>query len=230
MKTDKIVNEKMKLKWAKKEGNYVQVDNRMKSTARATAAAICRLGHIVSGQRVIELGCGHGRIAEAVATIVNGLEYTGVDFTQALLDEFVLQNSGLVKSHALHCADIHSLPFNDAQFDIAFSSRVFQYLENPVTALREAHRTLRKGSRAVIAVPNRLNPLKAFYADPRLVSPYLLAHWFKECGFCDIRAGSCIFWPYPAGWNSVFFRLELLRYIPGVHLLGGAAIVSGIKQ
>ncbi len=201
----------------------------MSCTVRATVEAFKRYGKIKSADRVIELGCGHGRVAEGLASIIPDIDYTGVDFTQELLDEFTLGANNSARSVSLVCADICELPFEDNQFDVAVSTRVFQYLIDPVVALAEAHRVLRKQGRLVIAVPNKLNPLKALFREKRLHTHMEVASWFKNCGFKDIQAGSCIFSPRAAAWDSWLYRFELLGKILGFRLLGGAAIVSGTK-
>lgn len=201
----------------------------MSCTVRATVEAFVRLAKIEPGDKLIELGCGHGRAAEALANVIADLEYTGVDFTQALLDKFTLTGSSLIKEISLVCADISQMPFGENEFDVAVSTRVFQYLPDPVAGLTEAKRVLRKGGRAVVAVPNALNPIQALTYRNRLYSPRDVARWFQKCGFRDIRAESCIFSPYASSWNSWLCALELLRKVPGLRSVGGAAIAVGTK-
>lgn len=221
--------EETKQIWAAKSIQYIRNCPRMSCTIRATVEAFKRLGRIKQGSRVIELGCGHGRAAEALASIVADLDYTGVDFTQALLDEFTLGANNSARSVSLVCADIRELAFEDSEFDVAVSTRVFQYVTDPVAVLAETKRVLLKGGRAVIAVPNAWNPIHAMFYPNRLYSPKEIANWFKKCAFRDISAGSCIFSPRAAAWDSWLYRFEFLSKIPGIGLLGGAAIVSGTK-
>ena len=201
----------------------------MSCTVRATVEAFRRYGKIKSGDKVIELGCGHGRAAEGLASIVADMDYTGVDFTQALLDEFTFGANNSARRVSLVCADIRELPFEDNEFDVAISTRVFQYLADPVAALAEAKRVLRKGGRIVVAVPNSWNPIQALFYKNRLYTPMQVATWFLKNGFREICIGSCIFSPFAGKWNSPLRNLEMARWIPGINRIGGAAIVGGTK-
>jgi len=221
--------ERIRRNWAAKSESYVRRSRRMSSTVRATVEAFVRLAKIRPRATIIELGCGHGRAAEALAHVVEDLDYTGVDFTQALLDSFVLTESPMPRKLSLVCADISRLPFSNDEFEVAISTRVFQYLPDPLTGLAEAKRILREDGRAVIAVPNAWNPIKALRHHQRLCSPRVVKAWFEQCGFRDICVESCIFSPWARPWASPVHLLEGLRYAPGLRFLGGATIAVGTK-
>jgi len=94
-----------------------------------------------AGERVIDLGCGTGRLAARIAAA--GTRVTGVDFSLESLREARRLAPGLL----LVQADLTRLPFADGAFDRAISSQVFHHL--PDTDLRrrgaaEAARVLRK--------------------------------------------------------------------------------------
>ena len=219
----------MKEHWERKAEGYVAAASRLTCNVRAVAEAFRKHGRIQPGQQVIELGCGHGRVSEGLASLVPEVHFVGVDLTQALLDSFVLGAGSSFSSVRLICADVVSLPLADEQFDVAVSARLFQYLPDPVQTLAEAKRVLRRGGRAVIAVPNRWNPILAMRQSNRLYSPSDIAGWLQKSGFRNIRATSCIFSWRAAQWKSWLSRLEILASVPGLRLLGGAAVAYGTK-
>jgi len=93
------------------------------------------------GERVVDLGCGTGRLAARIAAA--GARVTGVDFSLESLREAGRLAPGLL----LVQADLTRLPFADGAFDRAVSSQVFHHL--PGVDLRrrgaaEAARVLRK--------------------------------------------------------------------------------------
>ncbi len=110
------------------------------------------LGNICQGKppqdmRVLEIGCGAGRVTRALARLfgeVHGVDVSGEMIRicgQALHDQpnaFVYQNNG---------KDLAVIP--DLPFDFAFSSIVFQHIpsrEIIESYVREVHRLLRPGA------------------------------------------------------------------------------------
>jgi SAM-dependent methyltransferase len=87
--------------------------------------------------------------------------YTGVDFSERPLARARKYFPGNYLR-----ADIHDLPLSDCSFDVAVSLQTFQYLENPVKALRELSRILRPDGKLILSVPNpnsfkfKLKPLE----------------------------------------------------------------------
>jgi SAM-dependent methyltransferase len=92
--------------------------------------------HELDGRRVLDLGCGPGRAAAALAN--RGAIVTGVDATAEMLAaarEIVPAGVELVEGRA------EELPFADASFDAALSSFVVHLLDRP-KAFAEVRRVL----------------------------------------------------------------------------------------
>ena len=78
-----------------------------------------------AGERVLELGCGNGKSFSALAE--TKCEVVGIDFSPSaaiLCRSLPLQNA--LTNIAL--ADIRSLPFDDASFDVVFAFHVIGHL------------------------------------------------------------------------------------------------------
>ena len=68
------------------------------------------------------------------------------------VDQSVLHNPNLTDAVV---ADLSELPYEDGEFDLAFSKFVFEHLDRPLTVLRELRRVLKPGSHLLIHTPNR---------------------------------------------------------------------------
>src|SRR5262249_25721680 len=104
------------------------------------------LPHLRAGMHVLDCGCGPGSITLGLAhAVVPGsaigidLEVRQVAAARALATQ---QGVGNVTSEG---ATIHRLPFPDATFDAVFADNVLWHLREPLAALREMRRVLRRG-------------------------------------------------------------------------------------
>jgi SAM-dependent methyltransferase len=55
-------------------------------------------------------------------------------------------------------ADCRCLPYRDATFDVVYSMGTIEHFDESDAAVREMFRVLKRGGKAVIGVPNRLDP------------------------------------------------------------------------
>ena len=86
--------------------------------------------------RLIELGCGNGQIGEYFFETGFDCQYTGVDFSDVLLDaaRLLLPTSNFIKD------DINTLVSVTQVFDIALYSHVIELLSAPEDSLAAAKR------------------------------------------------------------------------------------------
>ncbi len=100
------------------------------------------------GLRVLEIGCGCGSEAERFARA--GAHYTALDLTNAALNltrrRFQLAN---LEGRFVQ-GDAENLPFAEASFDLVYSHGVLHHTPDTPRTVREVHRVLSAGGRAVI--------------------------------------------------------------------------------
>ena len=94
-----------------------------------------------SGQRVLDLCCGQGNVAEALAN--RGCRVTCADFSPTML-AFARRR---VPDGVFIEADAQDLPFRDNEFDVVVSNVGVCHVPDQPRALAEAKRVLRQGGR-----------------------------------------------------------------------------------
>ena len=103
--------------------------------------------------RVLEVGCGLGTDGAQFAKA--GADYTGIDLTEAAVDlarrRFELFNL----PGEFRVSDAERLDFPDNSFDIVYSHGVLHHTPDTAAAVREIHRVLRPGGRAVVMLYHR---------------------------------------------------------------------------
>lgn len=100
------------------------------------------LGH------VLDVGCGPGSIAAAIAAGPVG-QVTGVDLSALRIAQAQTNHTAL--NNLRFCvADAATLPFADATFDLVVSRMLMQYLPNRHAVIGELKRVLRPGGRLLL--------------------------------------------------------------------------------
>lgn len=116
---------------------------------------IWRLLELEAGMEVLDLACGHGRIANGLAE--RGARVTGLDATPLFLERARRDAVALGASVDYVEGDMRALPWPERRFDRVvcwFTS--FGYFDDDAnrSVLREAHRVLRAGGRLLLETNN----------------------------------------------------------------------------
>ena len=106
-----------------------------------------------AGLKVLEIGCGLGTDGAQFAKA--GADYTGVDLTEAAVElarkRFEISNL----PGKFQTADAENLEFANESFDLVYSHGVLHHTPDTARAVREIHRVLRPGGRAVVMLYHR---------------------------------------------------------------------------
>ena len=157
-----------------------------------------------SGHRVLDVGCGTGEEARAMARLVGPKGHvTGLDFSQAMVDVAKQRSEGSDLSDlsvSFVQADARAMPFADNTFDRCRADKTFQHLPNPRGALTEMVRVTKPGGTILIVEPDHeTRVLTSPY--PEITRRFLafrngtlqqpgIAHqlyaFFKEYGLIDV--------------------------------------------
>ena len=126
-----------------------------------------RLSGSLDGLRILEIGCGDGRLAVELGR--RGADVVAADFSPVavqMAEERARQEGvGTVEARV---EDIQSLPDSDASFDIVVSCETIEHVPHPPTAIGELVRVLKPGGTLLLTTPNYLGPMGLYRGYLRL--------------------------------------------------------------
>ena len=96
--------------------------------------------------RVLELGCGTGRILTRLSEVAK--EAIGVDISEGMAER------ARARGLDVRIGDLCALPFDDDAFDLVCSFKVLAHIEDVQTAIREAVRVTRPGGHLLLELYN----------------------------------------------------------------------------
>jgi ubiquinone/menaquinone biosynthesis C-methylase UbiE len=172
------------------------------------------------GRRLLDVGVGTGHhLAELRAL---GYEGAGIDGSREMLEHAQAANPDA----ELRRADVSSLPFDEAQFDLVVCIEVLRYLEDPRPCISEMARVLKPGGRCIAtatplfnlngyALVNRAAPHVPFAQLTRLkqffTTSWRLRSQFEQAGFDEVRVHGVYIGPI--NWIERLFPRTLQGFL-----------------
>ncbi|MEH2543570.1 arsenite methyltransferase [Bradyrhizobium sp. AZCC 2262] len=112
---------------------------------------------IKTGEHILDIGAGTGRLAEFVAGLVGSHgSVVGIDPLQNRIDVARQRQSRILTFETGHAEDLSR--FANGQFDAIYLNSVFHWIAEKNRALREIHRVLRPGGRLGLNVQDPSRP------------------------------------------------------------------------
>jgi ubiquinone/menaquinone biosynthesis C-methylase UbiE len=106
-------------------------------------------GHLPGGSEVLEVAPGPGFFAVELAKL-GDFKITGLDISRTLLGIAAENARAAGVKVDFRFGNASAMPFADDSFDFIYCSAAFKNFSQPVQALDEMHRVLRRGGEAVI--------------------------------------------------------------------------------
>lgn len=106
--------------------------------------------------KVLDLGCGYGRLSKELLDKFSNVKIFGVDISQYYVN---LYNDSLSPRGKALKADLRKLPFKNNQFDVVFVVTSLMYLiakKDQLKALREIFRVAKPNAKIVIIERNKV--------------------------------------------------------------------------
>jgi SAM-dependent methyltransferase len=166
--------------------------------------------HFVPGSRILDVGCGTAWLSEFFP------DYVGLDNFESTVRDAKEQGIDV------RLADLeHELPVGDAEFDGVVLKDVLEHLLDPVSLVKEVHRTLKPGGRVFASSPDAQRWSWNDYTHRRPWTRTSMRRLFEDQGYRvktvsyeSVMPGSSIV----SGWLPAKRRplpLRLATWIPG---------------
>jgi 2-polyprenyl-6-hydroxyphenyl methylase / 3-demethylubiquinone-9 3-methyltransferase len=156
----------------------------------------------LAGKRVLDVGCGGGILAEAMARL--GATVTGLDLSEKPLRvaQLHLLESGLQIDYHLSSAEDFSVP-NAAQFDVVTCMEMLEHVPDPSSTVAACAKLAKPGGRVFFSTINR-NPKayllavvgaeyvlkllpKGTHDYARFIKPSELTRWCRDAGLQPVE-------------------------------------------
>lgn len=198
----------------------------------------------LDGMRVLELGCGSGKMAVLLAK--SGAHVTTFDLSS--MSVLLTKRRAVVNNVKLDClvSAGEFLPFSSESFDMIIGKAILHHLEIEL-GKREPYRVLRKGGKTVFVEPLGMNPILTFVrkhvpyphkavvgVDRPLTYKDIIA-WTTDASEWRVQELQLLsMLERGFGWGARFDLLRkmdrfLLKYIPFLRRFCRYAVIFSIK-
>lgn len=157
---------------------------------------------ITSGMKVLELGCGNGALwTENMDRLPQGAQVLLSDISEGMIRD---ARRAVSERFSFATFDCHTIPYEDASFDLVIANHLLFYCEDIARVCREVHRVLKPDGRFVCSTygSNHMKEIthlvQAFDNRIVLAAENLYEHFGLENG--------------EAMLGQVFDRVSLVRY------------------
>jgi SAM-dependent methyltransferase len=190
------------------------------------ARALIAVVEIERGQRALDVGCGTGALAEALAALLGADSVAAIDPAQASVETCARRVPGA----DARVGRAEALPFGDGEFDAALAQLVVPWMSDPARGVAEMRRVVHAGGvvaactwdfasgmtmlrsfwDAAVAVDRRGATQAGALDRTRLCDPDELRELWAQIGLLEIDAGELVvgadyadfddfWWPFSAG-------------------------------
>lgn len=136
-------------------------------------------GH--AGEAVLDVGCGLGNDTARFAA--GGARVTGIDIAPRAI-ELVRANFAQRRLEGrFELMDGEAMTFPDASFDFVYCHTVLHFTPHPARMIREIHRVLKPGGRALLMAVNRRSWMRLMHRLAKVEIDHLQApvfHWLTR--------------------------------------------------
>jgi ubiquinone/menaquinone biosynthesis C-methylase UbiE len=132
-------------------GNAESYERFMGRWSRIAAPLLLDFADVPDTGRVLDVGCGTGRMASTITQRKPGVQVIGIDPSKEYI-AYASRVGPFPDRTSFEIGDAQALRFSDGEFVAALSLLVFNFIPDPARALREVRRVTKHGGRISAAV------------------------------------------------------------------------------
>jgi ubiquinone/menaquinone biosynthesis C-methylase UbiE len=135
---------------------------------RAMNDDVLRRLAVAPGERILEIGFGHGRTLLRAARANPEARFAGIDHAADLVAALARRSAPLIEAGRLElrAGESSGLPWPDGSFDGAYAVHTIYFWPAPERDLAEARRVLRTGGRLLLGFRERTAEAEAAFPAP----------------------------------------------------------------
>jgi ubiquinone/menaquinone biosynthesis C-methylase UbiE len=160
-----------------------------RETSAANAAAVRALA-VAPGERVLEIGFGHGRTIALLAGAAPGVVVDGIDVSPDMVRVASTRCAALVEASRarLQEGDSADLPYPDRSFDKVLSVHTLYFWDEPLRHMGELRRVLKPTGAFVLGFRERSDEALRSFPSPtyRFYSPDEVTSLLQNAGFAEV--------------------------------------------
>jgi len=203
-------------------------------TWRAAVHELERNLRVTAGQRILDAGCGWGRLVFGMTYFHPNVSIDGYELTPEFADKAreILRQNGLDAGVSITEADLLDVDLPSGHYDSFYCSRVLHYIEAKERFVRKLHSSLKEGGRGMIIIPNRNSPRQRLrYKHAPLYPIRSVGAIMEAVGFTGVYYGGYRMLPSSPRFShdSPAGRLETSLASTPLGRFGGLAYAVGTK-
>ncbi|MBX9604428.1 MAG: class I SAM-dependent methyltransferase [Bryobacteraceae bacterium] len=174
-------------------------------------SALLSVGRTLAGnERILDFGCGCGRILLHLSEVVPPASITGVDIDSEATEWLRPK----VDATIVTIPELPPMPFNDGSFDLVYCHSVFTHLDENYQDrwLAELRRVVRPGATLVVSFSGAkaVEHLRELWTSAGADAGPMLAQ-LEAAGLLYIEDDEWINGPFPPFYHSTFHTLDYVR-------------------
>lgn len=184
---------------------------------------------------VFDAGFGLGRVVMGLKYYLPELRIDGVELTDVFAKEArtLLKDFNMNTGVNLEQGDLINYELEENKYDAFYSTRVLHYIWDKEYVLSKLYKSLKKGGKGLIIIPNRYCPYQLVtYKHAPLYSIHKVKQIMEKVGYKNVLTGGYGFIPpfIEIDFESPIYFIEyMLERLPIINYFGGLGYAVGKK-